>query len=55
MDVPLALYNIGIRKGLKGYKNKSSTFSSKTDVVGFSVLYGMDIINDRNASDLNSL
>jgi hypothetical protein len=39
MDVPLALNDIGIQKGLKGYKRKSSTFSSKTDVVGLSVLW----------------
>ena len=37
MDVPLALNNIGIRHGLKGYTRKSSTFSLQTDVVGFSV------------------
>lgn len=40
MDVPLALNHIGIRSGLKGYKRKSSTFSYKTDVVGFSVFIG---------------
>lgn len=39
MDVPLALNDIGIQKGLKRYKRKSSTFSSKTDVVGLSALY----------------
>jgi hypothetical protein len=39
MDVPLALNDIGIQKGLKGYKRKSSTFSSKTAVVGLSVLW----------------
>lgn len=36
MDVPLALNNIGIRHGLKGYTRKSSTFSLQTDVVGLS-------------------
>lgn len=37
MDVPLALNNIGILYGLKGYKNrKSSTFSHQTNVVGLS-------------------
>ena len=36
MDVPLALNDIGIRYGLKGYIRKSSTFSLQTDVVGLS-------------------
>ena len=36
MDVPLALNDIGIRHGLKGYTRKSSTFSLQTDVVGLS-------------------
>lgn len=40
MDVPLALNDIGIRHGLKGYKGKSSTFSQQTDVVGLFALYG---------------
>ena len=39
MDVPLALNDIGIRHGLKGYTRKSSTFSLQTDVVGLSALY----------------
>ena len=39
MDVPLALNNIGIRHGLKGYTRKSSTFSLQTDVVGLSVCH----------------
>ena len=39
MDVPLALNYIEIQHGLKGNK-KSSTFSSETDVVGLSALYG---------------
>jgi hypothetical protein len=34
MDVPLALNDIGIRKGLKGYKRESSTLCLTTDVVG---------------------
>ncbi len=38
MDVPLALNDIGIRYGLKGYNRKSSTFSLQTDVVGLSAL-----------------
>lgn len=38
MDVPLALNDIRIRHGLKGYTRKSSTFSLQTDVVGLSVL-----------------
>ena len=37
MDVPLALNDIRIRLGLKGYTRKSSTFSLQTDVVGLSV------------------
>ena len=36
MDVPLAINDIGIRNGLKGYKRKSSTFSQQADVVGLS-------------------
>ena len=39
MDVPLALNNIGIRNGLKGYKRKSSTFSQQADVDGFFAFY----------------
>ena len=38
MDVPLAINNIGIRNGLKGDR-KSSTFSHKADVVGFSAFF----------------
>ena len=38
MDIPLALNDIGIRNGYRE-KRKSSTFSSKTDVVGLSTLY----------------
>ena len=37
MDVPLALNDIGILNGLKGYKRKSSTFSLQTGDVGLSV------------------
>jgi len=36
MDVPLVLKDIRNRKGLMGYKRKSSTFCLLTDVVGFS-------------------
>lgn len=36
MDVPLELNDIGIRKGLKGYKRESSTLCLTTDVVGLS-------------------
>jgi len=36
MDVPLALNDIEIRNGFKGYKGKSSTFGLQTDVVGLS-------------------
>ena len=36
MDVPLALNDIGIRKGLKGYERKSSTFCLMIDVVELS-------------------
>ena len=39
MDVPLALNNIGIRYGLKGYKGKSSTYSHQVDVVGLSAFF----------------
>lgn len=35
MDVPLALNDIEIRQGLKGYKKKSSTFSHMADVGDF--------------------
>lgn len=38
MDVPLALNDIGIRHGLKGYTRKSSTFNRKADVDGLSML-----------------
>ena len=38
MDVPLALTDIEIHHGLKGYKGKSSTFSQQADVVGLSAL-----------------
>lgn len=46
MDVPLALNDIGIRYGLKGYKRKSSTFSHKTVVDGLSTF--LTVSNDRN-------
>ena len=39
MDVPLALNDIGIRSGFKGYKRKSSTFCHQADVVGLFVYY----------------
>jgi hypothetical protein len=39
MDVPLALNDIGIRYGLKGYKRKSSTFCYQADVEGFSMFF----------------
>ena len=35
MDVSLVLNDIEIRKGLKRYIRKSSTFSHQTDVVDF--------------------
>ena len=38
MDVLLALNDISICNGLKGYKRKSSTFSRKAGVVGLSAL-----------------
>ena len=56
MDVPLVLNDIGIRQGLMGYKEKSSTFCQTTDVVGLSALYKLNelstinffpILNDR--------
>lgn len=46
MDVPLALNDIEIRNGLKGYKEKSSTFSHKTVVDGLSAF--LAVSNDRN-------
>lgn len=39
MDVPLALNDIGIRMGFKGYSRKSSAFDRKADVVGLSAFY----------------
>ena len=44
MDVPLALNNIGIRNGLKGYTRKSSTFGHQTDVGGLSALLGKNCL-----------
>lgn len=41
MDVPLALNDIGIRYGLKGYIRKSSTFCFRTDVVGLSAFISL--------------
>lgn len=38
MDAELVLNDIGIRKGLKGYKGKSSTISHKAGVVGVCAL-----------------
>ena len=48
MDVPLVLNDIGIRHGLMGYKRKSSTFSSKADVVGLSALFTMTTMKITN-------
>ena len=48
MDVPLALNDIGIRYGSKGYKGKSSTFSHKTVVDGLSAF--LLFKNDRERS-----
>lgn len=48
MDVPLALNNIGIRNGLKGYKGKSSTLSHKTVVDGLFAF--LKVLNDRRSS-----
>ena len=39
MEVPLALYDIGIRIGFKGCRRKSSTFNRKAGVEGLSALY----------------
>jgi len=36
MDIPLALHDVGFKNRLKGYKRRSSTFSSKADVDGLS-------------------
>ncbi len=38
MDVPLAINDIGILRGLQGNKGKSSTFCLLTDAVGLSAL-----------------
>ena len=38
MDVPLALTDIEVQQGSKGYKEKSSTFCQQTGVVGLSAL-----------------
>lgn len=37
MDISLALNDIEIRQGIKGYKRKSLTFSHKADVVGYAM------------------
>ena len=39
MDVPLALNDIGIRQGLKGYKRKSSTLNFKVGVGGLFIIF----------------
>jgi hypothetical protein len=39
MDAPLALANIEIQHGFKGYKRESSTFCYWVDVDGLSALY----------------
>lgn len=39
MDVLLALNDIEICQGFKGYKRKSSMSSFQTDIVGFSAFY----------------
>ena len=44
MDVPLALNDIGIRHGLKGYTRKSSTFSLQTAVVGLSAFTSLYVV-----------
>ena len=44
MDVQLALNDIRIRLGLKGYTRKSSTFSLQTDVVGLFALYRAEVV-----------
>ena len=38
MDVPLALTDIEVQQGFKGYTGKSSTFCHQTGVVGLSAL-----------------
>ena len=47
MDVPLALKDIGIRQGLKGYTRKSSSFYRyKADVVGFLRNMAINVIKE---------
>lgn len=46
MDVPLALNNIVIRHGSKGYKGKSSPFSHKADVGGLSAFLSLRVSDD---------
>ena len=53
MDVPLALTDIEVQQGFKGYKRKSSTFCHQTGVVGLSALY--ELLTDRNIQTLDSL
>lgn len=36
MDIPLALTDIEVQQGFKGYTGKSSTFCQQTDVGGLS-------------------
>ena len=38
MDVPLALTDIEVQQGFKGYTGKSSMFCPQTGVVGLSAL-----------------
>ena len=52
MDVPLALKNIRIRSGVKGYRRKSSTSSLLTGVVGLSA-YFPDICSVRHWSNMS--
>lgn len=47
MDVPLALNDIGVQQGFKGYTRKSSTFCHQTGVVGLSAIYKPSILNDQ--------
>ena len=44
MDVPLALTDIEVQQGFKGYTRKSSTFCHQTGVVGLFGFYAVSIM-----------
>lgn len=43
MDISLALNDIEIRQGLKGYKRKSSAISQKADAEGLSAFFSRNM------------